>query len=197
MPRAATRGGRKPSPPPAPRRRCISCERTFPLTAEHFYRCLERWQSVCKRCSIRRARQWTEANPERAFRNRRSLRARYGTARRSATRRGLPWSIDFDLYARLVMNPCAYCGGPLPQVGSGLDRLDNSKGYEFGNVVTCCATCNTVRSDIFRPDLMQVLGAVIKYARKRDPEGLYERHAKHTPKATRRQRARAKSAINN
>lgn len=47
---------------------------------------------------------------------------------------------------------CYYCGIP-PQPNSqgyvytGIDRLDNTKGYSKDNCVPCCSMCNTIKMD--------------------------------------------------
>lgn len=48
------------------------------------------------------------------------------------------------------------------KAGIGLDRLDNAKGYEPGNVVSCCSECNIARSDNFTPEEMKVIGMAIR-----------------------------------
>ena len=70
--------------------------------------------------------------------------------RQNATRRDLEWSLTEDEFNNLVTRPCKYCGIP-PQNTvrnvsqkkyHGLDRVDSSKGYVPGNVVSCCKRCN-------------------------------------------------------
>jgi hypothetical protein len=43
------------------------------------------------------------------------------------------------------MTWCRYCGlyGAV-----GLDRVDNSNGYSYGNVVPCCVLCNFIKADL-------------------------------------------------
>jgi hypothetical protein len=65
-----------------------------------------------------------------------------------------PWGLSLADYQKLVTSSCFYCGGlpnQLPQGVStralglrrnGIDRVDNSKGYEPKNCVPCCAPCN-------------------------------------------------------
>jgi hypothetical protein len=54
-------------------------------------------------------------------------------------------------YAALVAQPCWYCGGPLPEYGYGLDRIDETAGYEASNVLPCCRWCNTYRRGWIKP----------------------------------------------
>jgi len=49
---------------------------------------------------------------------------------------------------------CYYCEGKLPVYGTGLDRLNSSKGYENTNVVPCCTACNRVRGAVLSVDNM-------------------------------------------
>jgi hypothetical protein len=48
------------------------------------------------------------------------------------------------------------------KTGIGLDRLDDSKGYEVGNVVSCCTECNLARGCRFTPKEMKIIGAAIR-----------------------------------
>lgn len=94
---------------------------------------------------------------------------RFSATRRAAIKRfsGLmgvlfAWDLTREQYEDLVSKPCHYCGFKIETVIGGLDRLDNSKGYIFGNVVPCCFECNVARSDHFSPDEMLVIGAAIR-----------------------------------
>lgn len=48
--------------------------------------------------------------------------------------------------------PCHYCGNEDLGAGLGLDRLDNARGYDEGNLVPCCARCNEARGHLLDPD---------------------------------------------
>ena len=51
-------------------------------------------------------------------------------------------------------NPCDYCG-LVPDINEiGIDRINNSKGYNIHNVVSCCTTCNFVKSDFDVDDFL-------------------------------------------
>ena len=90
-----------------------------------------------------------------------------------AKRRGFSFSLSFDQFKELAQKACSYCGdapkrfnlyatydGIIYDNGytqnmvdrawiytNGIDRIDNSKGYELDNSVTCCTICNSFKSD--------------------------------------------------
>jgi hypothetical protein len=43
---------------------------------------------------------------------------------------------------------------------NGLDRIDSNLGYESCNIVSCCKSCNTMKSDLdidyFKNKIMQI-----------------------------------------
>lgn len=49
---------------------------------------------------------------------------------------------DVNKMLKLFGEKCFYCG---VSDGLGLDRLESFKGYEKGNIVPCCATCNRLK----------------------------------------------------
>ena len=76
----------------------------------------------------------------------RSVEGRYSDLKnKRCDRDNIPLNITLEEYRNIVSNPCHYCGGPLPPQGTGLDRKDNSKGYDPSNVVPCCWPCNDTR----------------------------------------------------
>lgn len=90
--------------------------------------------------------------------NQRDLYSKY---RSSAIRRGYRWALPFERFAEITQQDCHYCGATPTQehIGAlgatdgnpyrynGIDRTNNSKGYEVGNVVACCGRCNTAKMD--------------------------------------------------
>ena len=67
----------------------------------------------------------------------------------AAKRRNIVVTISFDEFLLLRgEDKCFYCYGQLPMLGSGLDRLDNSKGYVSGNCVPCCKMHNKMKHDL-------------------------------------------------
>ena len=80
----------------------------------------------------------------------------YGMMKWQAKKRPIEFTLSRDDYLKLTQLPCHYCGAPpsnttgLQEVNgqcrySGLDRVDNSKGYTLGNVVPCCHDCNCAK----------------------------------------------------
>ncbi len=76
---------------------------------------------------------------------------RYKAAIRNAKKRELVWEIELQDFEWLCTLNCYYCTGVFGRTThhAGLDRIDNSKGYIFSNVVACCRVCNAVKSNVF------------------------------------------------
>lgn len=74
--------------------------------------------------------------------------ARYGLLRYVARSRELAMELTKGEYIELISNPCHWCGGPLDESGTQIDRLDSSLGYLKGNVVPCCGWCNVMKTDM-------------------------------------------------
>jgi hypothetical protein len=69
---------------------------------------------------------------------------------RQAEKRGYQFKIKFEHFKHMVQSKCYYCGQePKQKMGdvlyNGVDRIDNTVGYELGNVVACCGTCNKAK----------------------------------------------------
>jgi len=76
---------------------------------------------------------------------------RFAAAKRKAIIAHREWTLLLEEYLLLYHLSCDYCHGYFntPSLtGSGLDRKDSSNGYHIDNVVTCCITCNTLKSNI-------------------------------------------------
>lgn len=52
-------------------------------------------------------------------------------------------SLTFKTFLFFMGYDCFYCS----QTATGLDRVDNKKGYVNENVVACCEECNRLKSD--------------------------------------------------
>jgi len=78
---------------------------------------------------------------------RRTARSRYARAIYGAKRRKKAWDIPFEVYADIITRNCFHCNSTtVPnETGSGLDRIDNERGYHSDNVQACCKDCNRRR----------------------------------------------------
>lgn len=91
---------------------------------------------------------------------------RFSTAQARAESTNHSWTITGEQYYSLISSPCDYCGLELHERGIGLDRLDNTRDYELGNVVPCCVECNVARHDLFTPSEMKLfIGPAIRAAK--------------------------------
>lgn len=73
--------------------------------------------------------------------------------------KGLNTTITKEYLEEIVYNGrCIYCGDTH---NIGLDRVDNTKGHEIGNVVPCCYECNVARSNNFSHEEMFLIGKTI------------------------------------
>lgn len=75
----------------------------------------------------------------------------YSAYRRNAHDRGLTFDLTKEQFSALVQAACHYCGAPPAPLYShaaatGVDRLDNARGYTLDNVVACCRVCNRAKS---------------------------------------------------
>ena len=87
----------------------------------------------------------------------------------NARARGLSFSLTEDELLRLFAEDCVYCGrnpsnvakgypGSGDFVYSGIDRRDNTRGYESGNCVASCHQCNWAKRDLSAEDFIDWVG---------------------------------------
>lgn len=100
--------------------------------------------------------------------NKKSLRSRFSVLKSSAKQRKLKCDLTLDQFIHIVKEPCYYCNkSNTDTTGSGIDRIENIKGYSFTNSLSCCKDCNKVRSDVLSTSEMKVaMDAVIAYRKK-------------------------------
>lgn len=163
-----------------PSKKCIDCGGDVSCRSkrEQCRPCYVKWYSSipenrARKCEIGKA--WAKANPDRhrekstlwqkahparvkeiRHKTMTGLKNRFTRAKWSAKRRGLSWSITPKQLEDLRTNPCTYCGLPLSALGSGLDRVVSTLGYDEGNVVPCCGKCNRIKGDALTFEEMKV-----------------------------------------
>ena len=92
-----------------------------------------------------KASQWEEMSKDE-----RSLYRRY---RKGANNRGKEFNIGLLYFCQLISSKCFYCGIKPFQTHNklkymGVDRIKNDKGYIYGNVISCCKTCNFAKGSM-------------------------------------------------
>jgi hypothetical protein len=96
-----------------------------------------------------------------------------GNARRRSKKRGAPCSIVIEDIAELMVDTCPILGFHL-EVGDGnwqnspsMDRIDNTKGYEKGNVIIVSRLANVIKNQATPSQIKKVADFYMKlYAEK-------------------------------
>jgi len=103
-----------------------------------------------------------------------SFRDLYRSYKRKAIARNYNFDLDLTTFGMITKCDCYYCGAvPANEwritrnskntaryIYNGIDRKDNTKGYQLDNVVSCCSICNfmknTLTYDQFIAKAMQI-----------------------------------------
>jgi hypothetical protein len=108
---------------------------------------------------LTRNREYQRSNPEKLRAQKkaysRTEKGRYIYLKNQAKARGLECSLSFIEYCALIQSPCFYCGGKLPEVGTGTDRIDSNRGYVSENVHPCCKQCNNAKNSSSEDDFKE------------------------------------------
>lgn len=79
---------------------------------------------------------------------RKSISGRWARLKSHCKKRGKELALTKEQYFAIVTpDKCHYCPGKLNTGGYSLDKIDNTKIYELGNVVPCCWKCNNLKGD--------------------------------------------------
>jgi len=106
-------------------------------------------------------------------------RVLYSQYRFKAKIRNIRWSLSFKDFCFLISKPCYYTGRPPSNVFkirrnkgqkvliySGIDRLNNRRGYEKSNCVPCCAEANRAKLAMTSKEFINLCKAVVKQSQK-------------------------------
>lgn len=89
----------------------------------------------------------------------------------SAKERGLEFNLSRETFEHLTASNCTYCGVEPLQFQTrfsefkynGIDRVDNTKGYEIENCVTCCKLCNRMKDTLSLDEFKSHVAKVVLY----------------------------------
>lgn len=75
---------------------------------------------------------------------------RFYCLKSKAQKRGILWNKDLtdEMCYKMMTSNCFYCDLVPDKSLNGLDRMDNSSGYEKKNTVGCCANCNLIKGSL-------------------------------------------------
>ncbi len=102
-----------------------------------------------------------------------SLRGLFNRAKNNAKKRKISWNLSFDAFTAVILCSCFWCdAAPISHYNvsistngytqrksesyltkhgwithNGLDRIENTMGYELKNVIPACKYCNFARND--------------------------------------------------
>lgn len=82
-------------------------------------------------------------------------------SKKGAKKRNLEWKLTDDYAINLMKNQCHYCFDKYNIFG--IDRLDNNKGYEINNSVSCCFQCNSMKSTKTKEDFLNMCEHISTY----------------------------------
>ena len=90
----------------------------------------------------------------------------------------LPFDLTVEDFEKITKQECFYCGLPPSNltkgvgirpnfVYSGIDRVDNSRGYVLDNVVPCCVQCNKTKRNMTKEDFLGLVKRIYEHSIKR------------------------------
>ena len=95
----------------------------------------------------------------------------YNQYKSGSKRRGYSFNLTKEEFKILIDRSCSYCGAPPSRErktggGSyfynGIDRLDNSIGYEKGNCITSCTRCNFFKGTMNSEEFLELINIISK-----------------------------------
>lgn len=88
-------------------------------------------------------RRWREKNREKIDARNKSKERRFYVYQKNAKEKGRTFNLDEETFGALIDGPCFFCG---ESPAGGVDRFDNSVGYEVANCKSCCKWCNKAKN---------------------------------------------------
>lgn len=141
------------------RQRCSRCKKLKSIQ-EFETEKIRGLRKQCRKCRYEVFHQWQ-----------RRPYVRFAAAKGKAKQRGKGWSLSRKVYIELIKKKCFYCGGKLPEVAIGLDRVNNNRGYHKDNVVPCCTACNYMKNrHILHEQMVEIRKHLIKWRKQREQQ---------------------------
>lgn len=128
--------------------------------------CLQR--EVARRRALEAAGSWTRQDENVAL-----TKFIWQTYFHNAKKRKLVFNLTLDQISELIKQPCFYCGVLEPHTFRrsltcrertmkycGIDRMNNSRGYESDNVLPCCRRCNMMKRELGVQEFLDLVSKI-------------------------------------
>lgn len=105
-----------------------------------------------------------------------SFNATLHSYKQNAKKRGYSFNLTKEQFREITQQNCSYCGRKPCQVAfqnkygngvyvyNGIDRVNNSIGYEIGNVVPCCKICNRAKDVMGTEEFLDWIKSVYQFS---------------------------------
>jgi len=94
------------------------------------------------------AKKWRNNNKEHwaAWRTQ-NFAVRFRSLKTQAQEKGIPWNNNLtdEISYKMMTSNCHYCNKSPEESLNGIDRMNNTLGYDFDNCVSCCKHCNFIK----------------------------------------------------
>lgn len=137
--------------------KCIDCLAMYDNTYPHSM-ALKRCESCCK---VVLDKNKGRDEVTRCLNKTTSVKASYNMCIKGAADRNYDFTLSLKRFAEIVTQKCFYCG-TIDKL-NGIDRVDNSKHYIEGNVVSCCPTCNRMKHTMTIQEFVNKCSSIVKY----------------------------------
>ena len=143
--------------------KCPKCQKWLPLNC--FHKDLSKYGghiTYCKECrkKIIQTPHYKYLEMIRKTEWKKSKDRRYKSYRGVAKRRKYEFKLTKEEFLSFWQKLCYYCGNKIKTIG--LDRIDNSKGYIVGNVVSCCQRCNRMKGTSSQKEFIEYCKKIAK-----------------------------------
>lgn len=93
-----------------------------------------------------------------------SVRAKLMETKHNARTRNIEWNVTDEHATERFKRPCAYCGKMAKEgAWNGIDRIDNTRGYEIDNCAPSCFRCNKAKGIMSLKEFFEMCRDVVAY----------------------------------
>lgn len=88
---------------------------------------------------------------------------KYFSYERNAKRRNQPFDLTYEQYLSLANAPCYLCGNKPNGNLNGIDRRNNTEGYNIRNCEPCCRMCNIMKNKHHLDEFLEHINKIVEY----------------------------------